>query len=170
VKTTLSGALTLRKGCLTDEMQIGSFNGQVLQFSGINVQIVDGSGDTAGPTDGRGNLIIGYNEANNQPKGRTGSHNVLIGPEHTYSSFGGLVAGGDNAVSGEHASVCGGGSNTASGLRAAVSGGFENEASGQDTAISGGVFNIASGGVATVSGGANRSVSDQHDWRAGGLF
>jgi hypothetical protein len=54
VKTTLPGALTLRPACLKVEIQIGSFDGQVLQFSGINVQIVDGSGDTGGQPTGAG--------------------------------------------------------------------------------------------------------------------
>src|SRR5215813_3638830 len=70
VKTTLTGALTLREVCRSDEMQIGSFDGSVLQWIGINVQIVDGSGNTGGPPNGRGNLIIGYNEDSDPPNDR----------------------------------------------------------------------------------------------------
>lgn len=41
--------------CITTE-------GNDVVFNGCNVHIRDGSGDTEGPTNGLGNLIIGYNE------------------------------------------------------------------------------------------------------------
>jgi len=63
-------------------------NGNVIVFSGVNVQIVDGSGDTYGDVNGLGNLIVGYNELRGTSDNRTGSHNVVIGAEHNYSSYG----------------------------------------------------------------------------------
>ncbi|HCG28775.1 MAG TPA: hypothetical protein DEU95_03285, partial [Chloroflexi bacterium] len=74
-------------------------------FSGCNVQIINGQGSTA-TVNGKGNLIVGYNEDNGDT--RTGSHNVVVGSSHTYSSYGGLVAGYDNIISGDYASVSGG--------------------------------------------------------------
>ena len=41
---------------------------------------------------GKGNLILGYNET---PGSQTGSHNVVIGPGHSFSGHGGIVAGFD---------------------------------------------------------------------------
>ena len=57
-----------------------------IQFSGANVQIVNGAGVTAS-TNGEGNLVIGY-EASGGP--RTGSHNLVIGDNESWTSFGGL--------------------------------------------------------------------------------
>ena len=55
---TLNGQLKVRATgvCKSHEIQIGSFNGTTLQFSGINVQVVSGSGTTDGPVNGKGNL------------------------------------------------------------------------------------------------------------------
>ncbi|MGH7288214.1 MAG: hypothetical protein ACREI8_09390, partial [Myxococcota bacterium] len=62
---------------------------------GVNVQVVSGSGATEGLVNGLGNLIVGYNEdvaqntciprvgCVNPPAIRTGSHNLVIGAEHS---------------------------------------------------------------------------------------
>ena len=172
-----------------------------VRFSGVNVQVVSGSGNTDGPINGVGNLIVGYNELRGGlGNDRTGSHNLIVGTQNNYSSFGGLVAGRFNTISGQYASVSGGQLNTASGLYASVSGGTTNRAinfaasvsggvrnrasnfyasvsggqlntaSGDVASVSGGSNNTASGSFASVSGGFNRSASGQFDWRAGALF
>src|SRR5207244_9575129 len=99
IKATLNGSLKMRATgiCKSSEIQIGSFDGTTLQFSGINVQIVSGSGTTDAAVNGKGNLIVGYN-ANTGAHARTGSHNLVVGDEHTYISYGGLVAGFHNTV------------------------------------------------------------------------
>jgi hypothetical protein len=89
------------------------------------------------------------------PNNRTGSHNLVVGRPHPYSSFGGFVAGMSNAVTGPGASVSGGGGNTASGVTASVSGGQ---------------VNTASGDLARVSGGSQRSATGLNDWVDGSLF
>ena len=94
-----------------------------VRFSGVNVQVVDGSGDTDGPVNGRGNVIVGYN-ANCQADTRTGSHNLIVGDAHSYSSYGGLVAGFNNTVSGIWSSVTAGRNNTASGVFSSVAAAF----------------------------------------------
>ena len=103
---------------------------------------------------GLGNLIVGYNRP---PEGlsdgeRVGSHTLIIGDEHRYSSAGGLIAGFRSTVSGVAASVSGGAGNGASGRVASVSGGESNQASGDG---------------ASVSGGANLTAGVEFCWRAG---
>jgi hypothetical protein len=168
----------------TASMSVLTDNGQpTVRFTGVNLQVVSGSGSTAGAVNGRGNLIVGYNENNGDTK--TGSHNLIVGPQHTYTGYSGLVAGINNTISGNYASVSGGGSNTASGNSASVSGGSLNTASGNSASVSGGggntasslsasvsggFDNTASGLYASVSGGNVRVATGEDDWAAGGLF
>src|SRR5262249_49290317 len=102
-------------------------------ITGANLRIVNGLGTTE-TTNGGGNLIVGYNESrqgNPDCSGstgsfctdtHTGSHNVVVGQQNNFSSFGGLVVGEHNEISGTFASVSGGSSNIASGDSASVSG------------------------------------------------
>ncbi|RWX46827.1 hypothetical protein H206_03567, partial [Candidatus Electrothrix aarhusensis] len=74
-----------------------------IYITGANLHIRSGSGATNGNVNGLGNLIVGYNESNDDIK--TGSHNLVIGKYHSYSSYGGFVAGYDNQISGIFSSV-----------------------------------------------------------------
>lgn len=74
--------------------------GRTLRLTGVNLQIVDGTGDTDGPPNGLGNLIVGYNERFVLDQETTGSHNLVVGRGHTYTSTGGIVAGQTNAIRG----------------------------------------------------------------------
>ena len=107
--------------CLSDD-------GGTALFSGCDVQIVNGEGST-NSANGTGNLIVGYNE-NAQSFARPGSHNLVVGRDHGYESFGGLVVGFRNVISGAFASVTGGADNTASANHTIVSGGSNNTAIG----------------------------------------
>ncbi len=147
-----------------------SRNGDILLFEGMNVQIVDGSGDTEGVVNGLGNLIVGYNELRPSGSDKTGSHNLVVGELHNYSSYGGLVAGMRNTVSNFNASVSGGFQNVASGGLSSVSGGNLNEASGTFSSVSGGQSNTASGNTSSVSGGNRGSAPGIFNWAGGGLF
>jgi hypothetical protein len=124
--------------------------GRTLRFTGVNVQVVDGTGETDGPVTGLGNLIIGYAEDSGDRNDRDGSHNLIVGPEHTWTSFGGLVAGFENAIRGEYSTVSGGGANVATGRRSAVHGGNANVASARYAAICGGQANAAGEATAVV--------------------
>jgi hypothetical protein len=130
-------------------------------FTGVNVHIESGSGSTddGGTLTGLGNLVVGYNEtppaARLPSPDRGGSHNVIVGDGHEYTSYGGLVAGSQNAVSGAGGSATGGMLNLASGTTASVCGGFMNKASGDNS---------------SVSGGASRSAADSASWAAGSLL
>jgi len=136
--------------------------------NGMNVQVVNGKGTTSGQGNGTGNLIIGYNELRGSEDVRTGSHTLVIGKEHNYSSRVGMVVGFHSTVSGDFASVSGGANNTASGPYASVSGGLGNTASGERSSVSGGQGNVASGLLASVSGGGNNEASGARSSVSGG--
>jgi len=112
---------------------VNGLAGPHILFTGANIHIQSGSGNTndSGAPVGLGNLIIGYNGIPFTGT-RGGSHNLVIGDEHSYSSTGGLVAGSNNVISGQSASVAGGEGNTASGNFSSVSGGSGHSATGTD--------------------------------------
>ena len=59
-----------------------------------------------------------------------GSHNVIIGDDHKYSTFEGLVARYSNEISVELSSVTGGSGNMSISPYSSVTGGVDNEVSG----------------------------------------
>jgi hypothetical protein len=164
----------------------------VALFRGINVQIVNGTGETQ-TANGLGNLIIGYNrpstgsfvcslgvadtEALCRAGGgswaqshKTGSHNLVGGDFNSYSSWGGAVFGLENATSAPSAVVLSGARNKAGGTLSSITGGSYNTAAGIYSTVSGGVGNRAGGEFSAVAGGAQRAAPGPHDWAAGGLF
>jgi len=166
--------LESRITALEDLLQHFSRDGDDITITRANLHVVNGTGTTYGEPNSLGNVIIGYNEEREENNVRTGSHMLVVGREHNYSSFGGIVAGYANTVSGRYASVSGGLGNTASGEAASVSGGVSNrasgnyawvsggganEASGDNASVSGGLLNVASGGNASVSGGVSNTAS-----------
>jgi len=160
--------LTERVQELETKLACMNKDGDNVVFEKCNVYIRSGSGGTDGAVNGLGNLIIGYNETSSENIKRTGSHNLVIGPEHAYASFGGLVAGRENTISAPAASVTGGRLNTASGLGASVSGGSGNTASKDFASVSGGKSNEAKGLNASVSGGTSNSAQGDFSSVAGG--
>jgi hypothetical protein len=127
--------------------------GDNIMFEAVNVQIVNGTGTTAGYPNSLGNLIVGYNEIRPVGNVRDGSHNIILGTRNNYSSFGGIVGGYWNTISGQYASIVGGDGNTASGDYSSVSGGQLNQTSGLYSSVSGGRYNKASGEYSFVGGG-----------------
>ena len=121
-------------------LRIGTHNSKpAVIFEDANVIVTDGTGSTVtNPPTGLGNLIVGYDE-NSGSDIKTGSHNLVVGQPHTYSSYGGLVAG------------------------------YNNNVTGASAAVSAGSYNTASGLYSSVSGGLNRTASGQYDWAAGSL-
>jgi hypothetical protein len=138
---------------------------KTIRVSGANLQIVNGLGTTdgrsdaaaQGKTNGLGNLILGYAEGR-QDTDRRGSHNVVIGVGHSYTSFGGLVVGEQNTISSRFASVTGGTENVASGPHSSVTGGKNNQAYGTLSSVIGGEGNIAYGGLSSVTGGKGNNA------------
>jgi hypothetical protein len=143
-----------------------------IQFSGVNIQVVNGEGSTD-TINGEGNLVIGYDESRRAgnpgaPGAQTGSHNLILGQEQEFTSYGGLLVGEDNTISAPFASVSGGLGNTASGEDASVSGGLYSRASGRNASLGGGVSNTASGEGASVSGGTFNVATGQDASVSGG--
>ena len=93
------------------------------RFTGVNVQVTNGVAQTT--VNGTGNLIVGFNELRGTGDDRSGSHNLVVGNQQNYASYGGLVAGFSNAISGAYASVSGGEANAANGNFSAISGGSD---------------------------------------------
>jgi hypothetical protein len=147
----------------------------VLTISGENVQIVNGAGSET-TTNGLGNLILGYNDNPDQLE-RGGSHNLVVGDDNGYTSYGGIVAGYGNLISGIFASASGGNGNSATGDYSSISGGTDNTsggtystviggdnntATGTESSITGGVLNSATGSGASILGGYDGTVSSDN--------
>jgi trimeric autotransporter adhesin len=142
-------------------------------FSGANIQIVSGSGATLDST-GLGNLVIGYDDDSHDlatiDAARSGSHNLIVGDDNTFTSSGGFVAGYLNGIGSEYASVSGGQGNTANAQYSSVSGGESNTASGEGASVSGGDSNLASGLEASIIGGESNTASGNLTSVSGGQF
>jgi hypothetical protein len=139
-----------------------------VQFSGVDVQLVNGEGKTE-TANGEGNLVIGYDE-NPGKREQTGSHDLVLGESQTFTSYGGIVAGLGDTISAPFASVTGGEENTASSRYASVTGGQQNTASRAYTTVSGGYGNKASGEHGSVSGGILNAASGPYTSVSGGEF
>jgi hypothetical protein len=109
-------------------------------FSAVNLQIVSGSGLTDGPVNGEGNLVVGYAE-NPSAHPRTGSHNLIVGSDNGYTSYGSIIGGYSNQATGRYATVVGN-KNTASGFWSFAAG-QQNKAKGRSSSVSGGEGNEA---------------------------
>jgi hypothetical protein len=153
--------------------EVGQEGYPELVITGANLRIVNGLGGTQ-TANGTGNLIVGYNEPRTDvppSDNRTGSHNIVVGENQNFSSFGGLVVGIMSEISGEWASVTGGIGNTASGFGASISGGVRSVASGSASSISGGLTNTALGSFSSISGGEENVTTNGAvgAWAAGGF-
>jgi len=143
--------------------------------TGANVHLRSGSAQTVDNT-GLGNLVIGYDEdlgptvisQRDIDTARTGSHNLVVGALHRFTASGGLVAGRENFISGQYATVTGGDENTASGAASSVTGGGVNEASGDGASVTGGATNHADGTGSSVSGGVQNVASGLYSSVSGG--
>ncbi len=155
----LLAALDTRIATLETKLASVTATGTDVYFTNVNVHVRSGSGNTNGTVNGRGNLIVGYNEPRTTSSDKSGSHNLVIGEEHNYISYGGLVAGYHNKLEEPRASISGGSYNTASGGSSSVSGGSLNTASGMGSSVSGGWSNRASGDNSIVSGGFDNEAS-----------
>jgi hypothetical protein len=188
IPLTAQSATSIFGGAVTlvDANGNQSPTGTRVLFSGVDEQIVNGSGSTSGPTPagkGGGNLIIGYDETTtgavatcsngayaNQTdcvsgggtwgaNQHTGYHDLVIGSGHSYTSYGGLVTGLQNIINRSYASVSGGTGNSASGVSSSVGGGTGNSASGDYSSVSAGKLNVASSEFSSVSGGRDNTSS-----------
>ncbi len=177
-EAALSWATSMATAVALDE------NGDVV-FTGVNVYVQNGLGSTADTApNGKGNLVVGYDEDRTEgtciggdfdgdpcngdlacPGGacnvqvvseKTGSHNLLVGPGHSYTSSGSLLVGEENTASGDFA-ICGGWRNTVNARSAAIVGGTQNVVDGDRGVIVGGGGNsiAVTAASAVVLGGAD---------------
>ena len=136
---TSNDALTSKLGC-------------VLRFSGprdfivdgCNLHVQNGMGQT-GTTNRYGNLIIGYNK--NEVSTRTGSHNLIVGDLHEYTSYGGIVSGTENTLASSNATILSG---------------DQNRVNFTSAVILGADRGIADGNVVLVGGQRNYGSADAH--------
>jgi len=184
LKAALSASIALR-----DTLSVQNVNGvRTVRLSGVNLQVVNGTNSTE-IVNGAGNLIVGYDEANVSTRivctlatdlngnalttegaclsagglvavrQKTGSHNLVMGSQNSYSSVGGIVAGSGNFISAPFASNLGGTGNIATGRFAVNLAGQGNHPTGSAAATLGGANNTASGSNASVSGGSSNTAS-----------
>ena len=142
---------------------------QTVLLSGANLQVVNGEGQSTS-VNGRGNVIIGYNESDTSTTMRGGSHNLVLGRMNQYASFGGLIHGFNNAMLNAEGAVIAGSNNVVSGVRSAVLGGDQNTASGNKVVAIGGEQNEAKGSVAIVLGGSANTADGTATTLAGGAL
>jgi hypothetical protein len=124
-----------------------------LEISGANVQIDNGAGQTFNTNNGLGNLFLGYNEG---PGSQTGSHNLVLGFNQSFTSYGGVVAGAHNTVSGADAGAFGYGNTAGPSSNPFVAGAFSTSAG--DSSVVFGQGNSADGTVASILGGHNNTA------------
>ena len=160
-------------------------------FNAVNLNINNGTGMTVG-TNGLGNLIVGYNQKRISTKWmcskgvapnenectnangiwstihKSGSHNIIVGEYHNYSSYGGLVAGEQNSALAPYATVSGGKWNVASQQGSSVSGGFGNTAYSTFSSVSGGTRNVALNTKSSILGGGDNVTAGDNSSIVGG--
>ncbi len=150
---------------------------KTLRISGVNVQIVNGAGKTYS-ANGHGNLILGYDEGVGTRK-RTGSHTLVIGPDHSWLGSGNLLVGDNHfalaedpasSIPSNGVALVGGSWNMAMG-HGTVLGGSHSMVGAPYGTVAGGRSNgiVAGGDYATVTGGAATFLGDPYDWQAVGL-
>jgi hypothetical protein len=158
--------------CRTDDVALGSVSmpcvhqeGTTVHIDGCNLQITNGAGTTE-TANGLGNVIVGYNEDNPlgdpwdpEPLPRGGSHNVVVGARHSFTSWGGIASGDYNFITAPFASAVGGWGNFATAPYSSISGGSGNRATGEYSSVSGGKDSTAGGNYSSISGGESNTTA-----------
>jgi hypothetical protein len=125
-----------------------------IQFSGVNVQLIDGIGGTESEN-GTGNLVIGYDEGVTAA-GQSGSHDLITGNRQVFTGYGDLMGGQVNKTEGNFGILFGADLKAGSGSSgAALVGGNANEVTaGTDGGtIIGGAVDKLSATESTIVGG-----------------
>lgn len=134
-------------------------DGTELYFDGFNISIRNGAGQTHEAKNGTGNLLIGYNRNRGDTLDRSGSHNLVVGDLHSFTSTGGVVSGINNTISEINAAAIGGESHIVTGIAAVAVGGETNFLSGRGAVSAGGDENRVAGDLSAIVGGfQNRTV------------
>eukprot|EP00457_Paulinella_chromatophora_P010056 gb/GEZN01010143.1/.p1 GENE.gb/GEZN01010143.1/~~gb/GEZN01010143.1/.p1 ORF type:complete len:322 (+),score=31.46 gb/GEZN01010143.1/:140-1105(+) len=140
-----------------------------LTITGCNLFVNNGAGSGNTVLNGVGNIFVGYND---NPGSQTGSHNLIVGNGHTFTSYGGFLAGVQNTISAPHASIAGGCQNVVGiaglGEFGAILGGFQNKVTNDKGAIVGGFDNNAGGKLSVVVGGQSNGAIGELSSALGG--
>ncbi|MDZ4734468.1 MAG: hypothetical protein SGJ16_12905 [Nitrospirota bacterium] len=116
---------------------LNGVKGPHVVITGVNLHLRSGRNSTSdnGALSGLGNLIVGYNEAQNTPviydeagcdRSLTGSHNIVTGDGNLFTSYDGLVVGSNHCVTSPNTSILAGDTNEAHGANSAILGGKRN--------------------------------------------
>ena len=149
---------------LTQDLERTQLHGQpALVLTGANFHVRSGAGATDASPNGRGNLVVGYDEGRSLGSAdKTGSHNLIVGSGHSYPERGGLAVGLNHTLEGQFAVAAGGASNRVSADHASITGGQLNQASGAYATVSSGSLNVASADHASVVGGLSNEASARY--------
>ncbi|MEM9305192.1 MAG: hypothetical protein AAGE01_23985 [Pseudomonadota bacterium] len=108
---------------------------------------IPGSGVTVG---GTGTGSGGAPNPDGDPPPRTGSHNIVLGPAHEYTSFGAFLSGMGNTATAPGTVLLGGHDNEALWPRAALVGGARNVAGGTSPPPTTEIIRVGSGALGSV--------------------
>ena len=150
--------VALENGLLSDLDGVLYVDNGDIVFHDTNVVIQNGTGTTDG-VNGTGNLILGYNEDDGGDI-KVGSHNLVLGSNHTYTSYGAIITGFDNNGLGANASIIGGTGNQALAIRSAVIGGTDNITNASNSVVVGGELNTTNGTRSVVVGGYGNAADN----------
>ena len=140
---------------------------KTVTFTGVNVQIRNGTGSTAGDGDGTGNLIVGWNEADDNDA-RTGSHNVIVGSNHAWEGHSGVAVGMDHALLSDGGASIGGEANTVAAMGSVLIGGQDNHSTGPGAVAIGGTENQMVGELSVTVGGFGNTTQGAFSMVMGG--
>jgi hypothetical protein len=164
-ETAVGALATLQKllGALSVEGE-----GSTLRLSGVNLQIVSGAGSTDAAPNGTGNVVVGYGESDGGGEEQSGSHNLVLGMNNEYRSWGGIVSGRSNELAAPNAAVLGGNGNRVRAPEAACIGGSFNDVSGRGAVSVGGADGFAAGEQSVVAGGSSNNAAGKQSVSLGG--
>ncbi|MES9969073.1 MAG: hypothetical protein ABW092_03510 [Candidatus Thiodiazotropha sp.] len=139
------------------------------RLTGLNLQIVNGE-DRTHSANCKGNLILGYNEPNGDlGVDRSGSHNLVIGIRHNYTSFCGIINGDSNVVNGEYGAILNGSECYIQAGHVTMCGGFDHKGNGSRSTMLSGFDNGGTGDRAVfIEGTNNRAEHSQTIFIGGG--
>ena len=143
--------------CMATESGSGDVDDVV--FNGCNVHVRNGEDDTD-TVNGVGNLIIGYNaEPDSSLLGpdyngeRTGSHNVVVGDEHSWTGSSGIVSGFGGILWADDAAIIGSRRIKVSGVGSVAVGSQSGHVSGDYSTVVNTYGSDVNGDYSSVIGG-----------------
>lgn len=114
-----------------------------LILEGVNLWIRSGGGATEATPNGKGNLLLGYGEADGS-EARTGSHTLVIGPGNDWLGTYGIVVGQNHLLGVGGGGLLGGESGTVNGAGGVVVGGNASTVSHRNAVNVGGTGSTSS--------------------------